>query len=77
MKSAAQETRELSEGYGVRFPSNSALFHQLAEWVAFERRCCPFLALTLEWSETDTVWLKLTGSPGVKALLAEQLGGTN
>jgi hypothetical protein len=77
MKSAAQETRELSEGYGVRFPSNSALFHQLAEWVAFERRCCPFLALTLEWSGTATVWLKLTGSPRREGVLGGAARGTN
>lgn len=73
MKPAVRETRELPDGFAVRLTSDPALFRQVAEWIVLERRCCPFLALGLDWSDGDTVWLRLTGRPGVKAFLAEWL----
>ncbi len=75
MKPAVWETRELPDGYAVRLTSEPALFRQVAEWIVLERRCCPFLALGLDWSEGDAVWLRLTGRPGVKVFLAEWLAG--
>ena len=74
IKAGAQETRELPDGYAVRLTSDAALFRQAAEWIAFERRCCPFLDLGLDWSTADAVWVKLTGGLGVKAYLASTLG---
>ena len=70
MRAAAQETRELSDGYAVRFRPDPGAFRDVAEWITMERRCCSFLTLALEWSE-DQVWLRLTGGEGVKAFLAD------
>ena len=70
----AGETRELPDGYAVRFPSDPTLFVQVAEWITLERRCCSFLAFGLDWSERDGVLLRLTGGPGVKRFLDTQLG---
>jgi len=70
---AADEIRELAEGYAARLRPDPALFRQVAEWITLERRCCPFLGLGLNWSEGDAVWLSLTGGPGVKAFLAGML----
>lgn len=72
MKSAV-ETRELPDGYAVRFPSDPTLFVKVAEWITLERLCCSFLAFGLDWSERDGVLLRLTGGPGVKAFLGAQL----
>jgi hypothetical protein len=72
MKSAV-ETRELPDGYAVRFPSDPTLFVKVAEWITLERLCCSFLAFGLDWSERDGVLLRLTGGPGVKAFLGTQL----
>ena len=72
MKSAV-ETRELPDGYAVRFPSDPTLFVKVAEWITLERLCCSFLAFGLDWSERDGVVLRLTGGPGVKAFLGTQL----
>ena len=69
----AGETRELPDGYAVRFPSDPTLFVKVAEWITLERLCCSFLAFELDWSERDGVVLRLTGGPSVKALLATQL----
>ena len=69
----AGETRELHDGYAVRFPSDPTLFVKVAEWITLERLCCSFLAFGLDWSERDGVLLRLTGGPGVKTFLATQL----
>ena len=69
----AGETRELPDGYAVRFPSDPTLFVKVAEWITLERLCCSFLAFGLDWSEHDGVLLRLTGGPGVKAFLGTQL----
>jgi len=70
----ASETRELPDGYAVRFPSDPTLFVKVAEWITLERLCCPFLDFGLDWSERDGVLLKLTGGSGVKTFLATHLG---
>lgn len=53
--------------------SDAVLFRQVAEWITLERRCCPFLALALDWSASDAVWLRVTGGPGVREFLAGRL----
>jgi len=73
MKAAVEETRELPDGYAVRLTSDAGLFRQVAEWITLERRCCPFLALALDWSASDAIWLRVTGGPGVRELLAARL----
>jgi hypothetical protein len=73
MKAAVMEIRELTDVYAARLVPEPALFRQVAEWITLERRCCPFLALGLDWSDGGDVWLRLTGGPGVKAYLATAL----
>jgi len=66
-------TRERPDGYAVRVPSDPALFLQVAEWITLERRSCPFLSFGPDWSESEAVWLRLTGGAAVKAFLAKRL----
>jgi hypothetical protein len=68
------ETAELADGYALRLPAEATLFRDLAEWVALERRCCAFAEFTLEWRRDDTVWVRVTGSPGAKEVLAAEMG---
>lgn len=70
---ATPAVAELPHGYALRFRGDAALWSELAEFVALERRCCPFLsfALRLE-AEPAQPWhiaLELTGPAGVKDLL--------
>jgi hypothetical protein len=67
-------TRELPDGFALSFPPEPALFLELAEWVGLERRCCPFLAFALEWSTRDEILVRLTGEPGVKDVVAAEMG---
>jgi hypothetical protein len=73
LKAAVLESRELPDGYAMRLTADAGLFRQVAEWITLERRCCPFLALALEWSASDAVWLRVTGGPGVREFLAGSL----
>jgi hypothetical protein len=47
----------------------------LAEFVGFERLCCPVFALTIEAeAERGPVWLRITGREGVKPFARAELG---
>lgn len=68
--SAVQERVELEDGYALRFPPVPRWIPQLAELIAFERSCCPFLTLELAAEpEQGPIWLRLRGPEGTKAFL--------
>jgi hypothetical protein len=70
---AVQETKELKNGYAFRMPSGSLV--TAAQWIAFERRCCPFFTFGLEQSrDSGPVWLSVTGTEGVKEFIKEEFG---
>jgi hypothetical protein len=75
MRRRAEVPDELADGYAFRLPADPVLFQQAAEWIGLERRCCPFVQFTLEWREGDSVWVRLTGVPGVKTFLAAEILG--
>ena len=67
---AVQEVQEMPNGYGFRFPTDSAMLLKVAEYVANERLCCAFLHFTLDLEPNDgAFWLRLTGGEGVKTYL--------
>jgi hypothetical protein len=74
LRSAARWIQELPRGWALRFPEDPALSRRLVEWVALERRCCPFLEFEILLGEKgDPVILRLTGGEGVKEILAREL----
>ena len=74
MQRAAASVRELPDGIALTFAAGEAVFRDLAEWASLERRCCPFLAFTLDWKDDDEVTVRLTGGPGVKEAIAAEMG---
>jgi hypothetical protein len=73
---AAEEIRELPDGYAFRLPPDADALLKTAEFIALERLCCPFLGFTLEIEpEGGPVWVRLTGREGVKAFIREEVGG--
>jgi hypothetical protein len=67
-----EETAELTDGYGFRFADDPAILADLLEFIAAERRCCPFLAFELVFApHGGPIWLRLRGSPRVKGFVAE------
>jgi hypothetical protein len=71
---AAQEIRELENGYAFRLPNEEGMWLALATFVENERRCCPFwrFGLTVEPNH-GPLWLALTGVADAKALLKAAL----
>jgi hypothetical protein len=62
--------RELADGFELEFPSDRATFELVAEWLAGERVCCPFLDIDLHSGrEGGPLRLALTGREGVKEFL--------
>jgi hypothetical protein len=69
---AVEEVAELSDGYGYRFPSDGGQLEPLLEFIAAERRCCPFLAFEIAFEPHDgPLWLRMRGSLQVKGFIAE------
>jgi len=67
---ARLETVELADGYAFRLASDSVSIAELGEWVEGERKCCPFFDFEIEAGrDGGTLWLKLRGRDGVKALI--------
>ena len=74
--SQIQATRELSDGYQFRFTNDADILTGLAQFVALEKLCCPFLGFAIEVeAENGPVWLRLTGREGVKAFIKEEVSG--
>lgn len=70
---AVEARRELPAGYALRLPAGRWL--DAARWAALERRCCPFFAFELSaGADGGPVWLRITGRPGAKAFMRQELG---
>jgi hypothetical protein len=73
---AAEEIRELPDGYAFRLPPDDDTLLKTAEFISLERLCCPFLGFALKVEpEGGPVWLRLTGREGVKAFIREEVSG--
>jgi hypothetical protein len=69
---AVEEITELPDGYGYRFSGDGSPLELLLEFIAAERRCCPFLTFELVFPlHNGPLWLRLRGSPEVKSFIAE------
>ena len=70
---AVEDQRELRNGYAFRLPAKT--FMAAAQWVALERRCCPFFAFELELAEDGgPLWLRVTGAEGIKEFIRAEFG---
>lgn len=64
--------RELPDGVALQISTERIALAQLAEWISFERKCCPFFEFRIDVApESEPVWLSLTGRAGVKEFLAQ------
>ena len=70
LKAIVVEQKELESGYAYRFPSDQDLLGELANFITFERQCCPFLQFDLRAEPGfGPVWLELSGPAGTKEFL--------
>src|ERR1700733_2066528 len=76
LRALKENVRELSNGYEIRFPSDSKTISMVAEWAAGERLCCPFLDIQLRMErEGGPFWMRLTGRKGTKDFIKADAAG--
>ena len=62
--------KELSDGYAFRFKAESQLIQDTAEFIVYERLCCPFFDFELAVEQdSDRLWLRLRGQEGIKEFI--------
>ena len=75
VKNGVLETKDLTDGYAYRFPSDSPWLATLTQLITVERECCPFLRFQLRLEPADgPIWLELTGPTGTKDFLTSIFG---
>ena len=69
------EIRELPNGFAFRFSNEAKMIHELAEFIANERLCCPFFDFELKLErEGGSLWMSITGREGVKPFIRMEFG---
>lgn len=68
-----KEIQELPDGYAVGFSANPQTIKETAEFITYERLCCPFLNFEMA-IEGENLSLRLKGEAGVKEFLKSELG---
>jgi hypothetical protein len=64
--------RELPTGFAIQIDTERIALPQLAEWISFERKCCPFFKFVIDLApDSGPAWLSLTGRAGVKEFVRE------
>ena len=72
LRPAAVGNRELPDGIAIQISTERMALAQVAEWISFERKCCPFLEFRIDVApKSGPVWVSLTGRTGVKEFLAQ------
>lgn len=72
---ARLHTEELDDGYRFHLGEESISLTEVAEWISYERRCCPFLTFNMEvMSEQGGLRLRLSGPRGAKDVVRAGLG---
>jgi hypothetical protein len=71
--SAADEIAELADGYAFRYRADQ--YEQVVQFIANERRCCPFFTFVLEVTPGQgPLWLRITGNEAVKGFIQGEFG---
>jgi hypothetical protein len=74
VRTAITRVRELTHGFALELSADAELMAAAGEWIALERRCCPFFTFVLELpSGTQCAELRITGPEPAKELLRDAL----
>ena len=78
LRAAMRDRCELTDGYSYSLDLTNITSSEVAEWIAIERLCCPFLIFQLEGAG-EASRLTMRGPEGSKAVLRDEFpaGGQN
>jgi len=68
---AVEEVRNTPTGFRLRVRGGASHPH-IAEWMALEHRCCPFLTLQLALKGDGATWIDVGGSAAIKEFLVDE-----
>jgi len=72
LRTAVREREELATGYRFRIAGNAISLADTAQWIAWERLCCPFLTFEIRVTGDDEDYrLTLSGPAGTKQILEQ------
>jgi hypothetical protein len=75
LEAARIEIQELPDGYAFRLRSELVTVMEVAEWVSYESKCCPFFEFEiLPERNNGPLWLKLKGQDGIKPFIRAEFG---
>ena len=75
LNESRQSVKELNDGYAFRFKAESQLIQDAAEFIVYERLCCPFFDFELAVEQdSNRLWLRLRGQDGVKEFIRAEFG---
>jgi hypothetical protein len=61
---SVKEVRTIADGYALRVPDLDNVLFKVAEFIEYDRKCCPFLRHGVMVEPDDgAIWLHLGGSP--------------
>lgn len=60
----------------VSVPADRATLSRLGEFLALERRCCPFVRFALMVDSSESASLTITGPPGSREFIEQTFGLT-
>ena len=61
---------ELENGYLFRLFSGVVSLEEMAEWIEYEEKCCPFFGLGVETGlDEGPIGLRVTGAAGIKEFI--------
>jgi hypothetical protein len=70
LAAARVETKELPDGYAFRLQSKLITISEVAEWISWEHKCCPFFGFEIALErDNGPLWLKLRGADGVRVFI--------
>lgn len=70
------EACELEHGYAMRLPDAPDTLAKLADFIALDRKCCPFFHFRVDVEpHSGPIWLTITGADGIKQPLQAELLG--
>ena len=70
-----EHVAEIPDGYALQLRNDRDVLSMVAEWIAFERLCCPFLRFVVTVDGPDRLALAMSGGEGVKEFLRLELAG--
>ena len=70
--------KELADGYAFRYKADAQLIQEAAEFIVYERLCCPFFDFELAVEQdSNRVWLQLRGQEGIKEFIRYEFNITD